>query len=64
MKRSTLIGGGLAAGLLMSMTVAAPAFAGPVQIFPWEESETIVHEVGEEDWCDPEVVDFGTPLDL
>jgi len=58
MKRSTLIGGGLAAGLLVSMTVAAPAFAGPVQIFPWEESETIVHEVGEEDWCDPEVVDF------
>ena len=58
MKRSTLIGAGLAAGLLVSITVSAPAFAGPVEIVPWEGSETIVHEVGEEDWCDPEVVDF------
>jgi hypothetical protein len=24
----------------------------------WEDSYTVVHEVGEEDWCDPEIVDF------
>ena len=57
MKRSTLIGG-LAVGFALAMTVSAPASAGPVQIIPWEESFTEVHEVGEEDWCPPDVVDF------
>ena len=34
MKRSTLIGG-IGVGVMLSMTVAAPALAGPVQIIPW-----------------------------
>jgi len=57
MKRSTLIGG-VVAGLLLSTTIASPAHAGPVEIIPWEDSFETVHAVGEEDWCDPEVVDF------
>jgi len=57
MKRSTLIGG-IAVGFMLSMTVSAPAFAGPVQIIPWEDSFTEVHEVGEEFWCPSDVVDF------
>ena len=57
MKRSTLFGG-IAVGFMLSMTIAAPAFASPVQIIPWEDSFTIVHEVGEEGWCPPDVVDF------
>ena len=57
MKRSTLIGG-VAAGLLLTTTIASPAYAGPVETIPWEDSFQTVHAVGEEDWCDPEVVDF------
>ncbi len=57
MKRSTLIGG-MAVGFALAMTVSAPAFASPVQIIPWEESFTEVLEVGAEDWCPPDVVDF------
>lgn len=57
MKRSTLIGG-IGVGVMLSMTVAAPAFAGPVQIIPWEDSFTEVNEVGDEGWCPPEIVDF------
>ena len=57
MKRSILIGG-VGVGFMLSMTVSAPAFAGPVEIFPWEDSFTVVHEVGEEGWCPPDVVDF------
>lgn len=57
MKRSLLIGG-IAFGSVLTMAVPAPAFAGPVQIIPWEDSFTHVHEVGEEDWCPPDVVDF------
>jgi len=43
---------------MLSMAVAAPASAGPVQITPWEDSFTVVHAVGEEGWCPPDVVDF------
>lgn len=57
MKHSTLIGG-IGVGVMLSMTVAAPALAGPVEIFPWEDEFTVVHEVGEEDWCPPDIVDF------
>jgi len=57
MKRSTLIGG-LAVGLALALTVSAPASATPVQIIPWEESFTEVLEVGAENWCPPDVVDF------
>jgi len=57
MNRSTLIGG-VAAGLLLTTTFASPAYAEPVQIIPWEDSFETVHTVGEEEWCDPEVVDF------
>jgi hypothetical protein len=57
MKRSTLVGG-IAVGFILAITVPAPAFAGPVQVTPWADSFTIVHEVGEEGWCDPEIVDF------
>ena len=57
MKRSTLIGG-IGAGLMLSMGVAAPALAGPVEIVPWEDSFTHVNEVGDEGWCPPEIVDF------
>lgn len=58
MKRTTLIGGGLAAGFLVSLILPTPAFAGPVQIVPWEDSQQTVHEVGEEGWCPPDIVDF------
>ena len=57
MKRSTLIGG-IGAGVMLSIGVAAPALAGPVQIVPWEDSFTHVNEVGDEGWCPPEIVDF------
>lgn len=40
------------------MLLPTPAFAGPVQVFPWEDSFAVVHEVGEEDWCPSEIVDF------
>ncbi len=29
-----------------------------MQIIPWEDSFTVVHEVGDEDWCPPDIVDF------
>jgi len=57
MKRSSLIGGA-AVGILLGVGVSTPAFAGPVQIIPWEDSFTVVHEVGDEGWCPPDVVDF------
>ena len=57
MKRSMIIGG-IAVAAVLTMAVPAPAFAGPVQIVPWEESGSVVHEVGEEGWCPAEVVDF------
>ena len=57
MNRSTLIGG-VAAGLLLTTTLASPAYAGPVEVIPWEDSYETVHAVGEAEWCDPEVVDF------
>ena len=57
MKRSTLFGA-IAVGFMLSMTIAAPAFASPVQIIPWEDSDSVVNEVGEEFWCPPDVVDF------
>ena len=57
MNRSTLIGG-VAAGLLLTTTLASPAYAGPVEVIPWEDSYETVHLVGEEEWCDPDVVDF------
>jgi hypothetical protein len=63
MKRSTLIGG-LAIGFALAMTVSAPASASPVQIIPWEESFTEVLEVGEEDWCPPDIVDFDVTYSL
>jgi hypothetical protein len=58
MKRSTLMSGGLALGFILATTVSAPAFAGPVEIVPWEDSDAVVHQVGDEDWCPPDVVDF------
>ena len=57
MKRSVLISG-IGAGFMLSISVAAPASAGPVQIIPWEDSYTVVHAVGEDGWCPPDVVDF------
>ena len=63
MKRSSLIGGA-AVGILLGVGVSTPAFAGPVQIIPWEDSFTIVHEVGEEGWCPPDVVDFAVTESL
>ena len=57
MKRSSLIGG-VAVGIMLGVGVSTPAFAGPVQIIPWEGSFTVVHEVGEEGWCPADVVDF------
>ena len=64
MKRSTLVGGGIALGFLLTTTVSAPAFAGPVQIIPWEDSFTVVHAVGEEDWCPADIVDFPVTEDF
>ena len=58
MKHTALIGGGLAAGFLVSLAMPAPAFAGPVEINPWEDSFQTVHEVGDQNWCPPDVVDF------
>ena len=58
MKRSVLISG-IGAGFMLSISVAAPASAGPVQIIPWEDSYTVVHAVGEDGWCPPDVVDNG-----
>lgn len=57
MKRSSLICGA-AVGIMLGVGVSTPAFAGPVQIIPWEGSFTVVHEVGEEGWCPADVVDF------
>jgi hypothetical protein len=57
MKRSLIIGG-IAVAAVLTMAVPAPAFAGPVEIVPWEDSGSEVLEVGEEDWCPPEIVDF------
>ena len=57
MKRSMIIGG-IAVAAALTMAVPAPAFAGPVQIIPWEDSGSEVHEVGDDDWCPPEIVDF------
>lgn len=57
MKRSMIIGG-IAVAAVLTMAVPAPALAGPVQIVPWEDSGSVVREVGEEDWCPPEIVDF------
>jgi hypothetical protein len=57
MKRSMIIGG-IAVAAALTMSVPAPAFAGPVQIVPWEDSGSEVFEVGEEGWCPAEVVDF------
>jgi len=58
MKRSPFIGGA-AIGLMLALGVAAPAFAGPVEIVPWEDpGGTVVLEVGEEEWCPADVVDF------
>jgi hypothetical protein len=57
MKRSMIIGG-IAVAAALTMAAPAPAFAGPVQIVPWEDSGSEVHEVGDDDWCPPEIVDF------
>jgi hypothetical protein len=57
MKRSMIIGG-IAVAAALTMAVPAPAFAGPVQIVPWEDIGSDVKEVGEEDWCPADVVDF------
>jgi hypothetical protein len=57
MKRSMIIGG-IAVAAVLTIAVPAPAFAGPVQIIPWEDSDSVVHEVGEEGWCPAEIVDF------
>jgi hypothetical protein len=57
MKRSIIIGGIAVAGML-TLAVPAPAFAGPVQIIPWEDSGSVVNEVGAEGWCPADVVDF------
>ncbi|MBT2497551.1 hypothetical protein J7E25_00400 [Agromyces sp. ISL-38] len=57
MKRSALIGG-IAVAAALTMAAPAPAFAGPVQIIPWEDSDSVVVEVGQEGWCPPEIVDF------
>jgi hypothetical protein len=57
MKRSIIIGGIAVAGVL-TMAAPAPAFAGPVQIIPWEDSGSVVNEVGAEGWCPADVVDF------
>jgi hypothetical protein len=57
MKRSLIIGG-IAVAAVLTVAVPAPAFAGPVQIVPWEDNDSVVHEVGEEGWCPPDVVDF------
>jgi hypothetical protein len=57
MKRSLIIGG-IAVAAVLTMAVPAPAFADPVQIVPWEDSDSVVHDVGEEGWCPAEVVDF------
>jgi hypothetical protein len=57
MKRSMMIGG-IAVAAALTMAAPAPAFAGPVQIVPWEDIGSDVKEVGEEDWCPADVVDF------
>ncbi|KRE29406.1 hypothetical protein [Agromyces sp. Soil535] len=54
----TRIAAGVAAASALLLAMPAPAFASPVQIIPWEDSFTEVHEVGEEFWCPPDVVDF------
>jgi hypothetical protein len=57
MMRSMIIGG-FAVAAALTMAVPTPAFAGPVQIIPFEDSDSGVHEVGEEGWCPAEVVAF------
>jgi hypothetical protein len=57
MKLSMIIGGIAVAGVL-TMAAPAPAFAGAVQVVPWEDSGSVVNEVGAEGWCPPEIVDF------
>ena len=55
MMRSMFIGGIAVAGLL-TMAAPAPAFAGAVQVVPWEDSGSVVNEVGAEGCCGHGVV--------
>ncbi|RXZ71728.1 hypothetical protein [Agromyces albus] len=57
MKRSLIIGG-IAVAAVLTMAVPAPAFADPVEVVHWEDSGSEVLEVGAEDWCPAEIVDF------
>jgi hypothetical protein len=57
MTRSTVLGGA-AIGFLLSMAASTPAVAGATQVVPWQDSGSVVHAVGEVDWCSPDVVDF------
>lgn len=55
-RRTSIIG--LAAAAALTLVFPSPAFAAPGQVEHWEDEGSNVLEVGAEDWCPADVVDF------